>query len=693
MSAGTGFRVQSVEIEGFKGFASPQEVDFKGRHVFLLGRNGNGKSSIVEAVRWGLFGSANRPNEVIKNQHYSGDCRVTVKLARDGQLWTLRRTLNLGAGSSSEAILTDQAGNKQPIGEIMPQLDSVNSGEGTHIIFAAQSEPLRRQSGNLGPFERTIFSYLGLTYPRMLLSELDEFLENQESVEGELGGELTDIRTALDRRIEEERSRRRNILNISPWGNQPVPSIVDSERKIRQFIGEIGDDEASDGLALEDLLEYAKQSLDDRHYQDQDSLEDEARDLTAYRGSLETLRDARAQTQLHEDEVKRIESRLTALCGERTIDELTGALIEAQDAMTTASIRDRITEDALELLRRTDAEAVRCPICSVSHPRSSLREALKNGYSGSGSSEGSRFAELSARVDEAQSLKSELAAQKERRIESGRAAAAAVGLLRDTDKDRQAEVNGVELLIEHYRDRESEIDAQISDGEDWFDGKSAELDRFAEEVRLHRIQKRLNTLEAHKNELERVIESYEHLVEFGKSVREIRGVAASTLNNQLAQEIPRVSQLLSQAFVALTQHPWYDHLVIAKSMLPKLELRVVSSRDSDSREDPTGVLNGQAESALHLVPYFAFGQANDTPTEVYLVMLDDPTRALDTEHIKILVQRLRELADSVQLIVASQETERLLEMVPNIFDEDSYTVVEPASWLPDRGPILAVEYG
>ena len=139
-----GFSVQGVDIEGFKGFASPKAIDFRGRHVFLLGQNGNGKSSIVEAVRWGLFGSAYRPNEVVKNQHYSGACRVTIKLIRDGELWTLRRTLNLGTGSSSDPILTDQHGNRRFMRDIMPQLDSVDAGEGTHIIFAPQSAPLRR---------------------------------------------------------------------------------------------------------------------------------------------------------------------------------------------------------------------------------------------------------------------------------------------------------------------------------------------------------------------------------------------------------------------------------------------------------------------------------------------------------------------------------------------------------------------
>ena len=104
------------------------------------------------------------------------------------------------------------------------------------------------------------------------------------------------------------------------------------------------------------------------------------------------------------------------------------------------------------------------------------------------------------------------------------------------------------------------------------------------------------------------------------------------------------------------------------------------------------MLNGQAESALNLVPYFAFSQSEDTPTEVYLVMLDDPTRALDTEHIRILVERLRELGRNVQLIVASQETERFETMIPDVFDEDSYVIIEPTGWSPGSGPNLKIKY-
>ena len=695
MPMARGFSVQGVEIEGFKGFTSPQAIDFKGRHVFMLGQNGNGKSSILEAIRWGLFGSAYRPNEVVKNQHYSGNCRVTVKLGRDGQLWTLRRILNLGTGSSSDPVLTDQHGNRQPIREIMPQLDSVDAGEGTHVIFAAQSTPLRRQPEDLGPFEKTVFNYLGLTHPRALLSNIDDFLKDQTEAEHELAEELTEARKSLDRQIEEEQTSRSHILNAPPWGDGQLPSIAASEQRVRRFIQEVTGNSLGnglEGLSLEALGESAEQSLDERRTQGQGSLEKEAEELAKYRGSLEELRDVQAQVRIQESTLQGTQSKLEAVYNGLTPDQLKGKLADAKYEATTDSIKGRIARDAIDLIRRGDAEDILCPICNSHHDRQNLESALQNTVDHSNNSISSVVASLESRVQESESLEELLKEQDARLHSLNDDVTAALNLLHDEDKSKLAETNDIGSLIEDYSGRESEIEARIGDQEKWFESKGAQLNRLEEESRFHRIQRRLNSLQADKKELQRVIESYNHLVAFGESVRAIKGVVESQLSEQLAQDIPRVSELLSKAFGALTQHPWYDRLVIAKSTIPRLELRVASSQDSNGREDPTGVLNGQAESALHLVPYFAFSQADDTPTEVYLVMLDDPTRALDTEHIKILVERLRELGRNVQLIVASQETERLLKMIPDVFDGDSYAIVEPTGWSPDSGPSLKVRY-
>ena len=100
----------------------------------------------------------------------------------------------------------------------------------------------------------------------------------------------------------------------------------------------------------------------------------------------------------------------------------------------------------------------------------------------------------------------------------------------------------------------------------------------------------------------------------------IRDAVSSVLTNELKVRTPAVADSLSQVFAALTRHPHFDRLTFNEAKLPVLEMRV-SSSGSPGTTHPTGVLNGQAQSALDLVPYFALGGGKETPTEVYLVLL------------------------------------------------------------------------
>ena len=205
------------------------------------------------------------------------------------------------------------------------------------------------------------------------------------------------------------------------------------------------------------------------------------------------------------------------------------------------------------------------------------------------------------------------------------------------------------------------------------------------------MQVELRSLRSIEGDFERVKRAYENLVGFGESVRDIRESVASALTEELRVKTPKVAQEFTDVFAALTRHPYFNRLVFDESKLPRLELSV-SSAEAAASTHPTGVLNGQAQSALELVPYFALSQADEAPTEVYLVLLDDPTRAFDKEHIGILIQRLAELGERVQIVVASQETEIFRELLPNRFDRQDYVVVEPRNWSFERGPELEVEY-
>ena len=114
-------------------------------------------------------------------------------------------------------VLTDEQGIEQSIRDNLPQLDSVDAGEGMHIIFAPQAGSLRRQPEDLSGFERTVFNHLGLTHPRSMLSQMDKILEDQQLVEDSLGKDFDDIRDEVEKKVAYLERQRGIILDVPPW--------------------------------------------------------------------------------------------------------------------------------------------------------------------------------------------------------------------------------------------------------------------------------------------------------------------------------------------------------------------------------------------------------------------------------------------------------------------------------------------
>ena len=692
------FRVQSVRIEGFKGFTIPKEIDFRGRHVFLLGMNGNGKSSIIEAIRWGLFGSTRRPNEIVKNRDYSGRCRVDISLNDEGKQWNFRRTLNLGTTGGSDAVLTDDHGREQPIQDVMPQLDSVDAaGEGMHIIFAPQATPLRRQPENLDAFERTVFNHLGLSHPRALLDQLETVRSDQEWVEKSLGERITDARYKVDSELQGLERQRGAILGSPPWDSTRSPSVAESENKARELITEItGEepDESLSGLSLDALIDAAEEVLTGRHARDLEEIDAEATAVDTRKKSLGTILKIQEEIGTQKSAKQQVQEQLSTILQKESLDELRKRVDETRATANVMSLRRQLVELAITLLNREEAKSVSCPVCEANHSRHRLETILQGTLDEVSNPMILDLGPLEAQLQQTEKLDRELRRLTEEIGAMELNASAARNKLDPADgKELPDELTGYDLAtaMEFLNNREASINAQIGDQDDWFKGKRTQLSKLKEEERFHQLNRRLTDLKRSKNRFGRVEAAYQDFVAFGESVRTITQAIGTCLNERLEADLPGVSENLSQAFAALTKHPRYDRLTIAKDMLPRLQIRVASSHDPSGSEHPTDVLNGQSESALALVPYFAFSQVDDAPTEVYLVLLDDPTRAFDEEHIKILVERLAELGRNVQLVIASQETDRFRRLLPEKFQPESYIIVEPTNWSYQDGPALVTE--
>ena len=577
----------------------------------------------------------------------------------------------------------------------MPQLDSLDAGERTHIIFAPQSAPLRRQPEDLTAFERTVFNHVGLTHPRALLSHLDKFVSDQELSEHHFDERLSTLQTRIESQMAVLEQRRGQILAAPPWPGDQPPTTTETEQKTKRLIESLTDDSkkpALSGLSLGALIEHAQRSLRNKEMREQGAREvelDHVRDLLSRVRAVHALRDDILALQAS---LRTTEQRLTERLSGASLDDLRARLQEEREILHTSALRRKLAADGVELLRRDEEDPVSCPFCTSERRRADLELMLSKAAGTPSLDDLSSVNALTEQIEQAETLTGEAQTQREQLAEIEAKVAELVGHPELRDYVDELESGRASAVIDMLTDSESSIEAQISDEEAWFDERRAALGRLEEEERYHQVQKQLHDARVIDAESQRVSRAFANLVSFGESVRDIQEIVASCLTTQLADSLPGVERDLTRVFVALTRHPYYDRLVIDKHQLPRLELQVSSSHDSSGLGHATGVLNGQAESALKLVPYFALSQTDEAPTEVYLVLLDDPTQAFDGEHIEILVERLADLGRRVQLIVASQETAMFRDLLPRSFQRSSYVIVEPKNWSHSDGPDLNAEY-
>ncbi len=94
-------------ISGFLSYRQPVELDFTGFELACIsGQNGAGKSSLLDAITWALFGEARKKDESIINlQSKAAEVRLTF--AYEGSVFRVQRTLPRGKSTSLEFQVRD----------------------------------------------------------------------------------------------------------------------------------------------------------------------------------------------------------------------------------------------------------------------------------------------------------------------------------------------------------------------------------------------------------------------------------------------------------------------------------------------------------------------------------------------------------------------------------------------------------
>ena len=698
------FRIKNVTIEGFKAFTKRQSFELDGRHVFYFGENGLGKTSVVEAIRWCLFGLASRQGGIIKNQFYGGPCIVELTLQAPDGLWSFQRRLSQSGGIGPSTI-RDPSGTIRNLEDVFPQLSRIGPSEGTHVIYAAQQPSNRRPEADITDFRSVVFRYLGIEDVPRLTDLFIELGADWKDQEGALLSKVDELGATLSSEIAEVDNDLQKIILDPPWGATLTPTFpqtrdkVDDLAKEAVFLGADCSGDTLDGLGpgqkLTRILAAANAVLSG----DIEGLEMKLAESSSVWSEAQSLRSkyqtAAQEIQDKSNDLNWVSAELTRVLDGATREQLTATLEEIDRKFGQAQTTLEVVGSSLKYVEAADNGAPDsvCPVCGVKIGLDDLKLHLLESEA-TWSSDTKELLARKTQLQERISTASELA-QKESSLRTMIAETSAkldnrllqANNLLDLPPQTSIEDIGkcIQALESNKNALQSAVDSQRGAEQVW----QTRTEKLRQELRFHRLRARSQELETlYETRYEALIE---HVKEWGSlrdTVNSLRGEIKTQLDARLESELPPVAEEMTEVYLRLTERPTFDTIRIHQGEQPDgkitLDLKVSSKRGSGEWPVDDGILNGQALNAIQLVPYFVFSRYQEGPL-LDLLLLDDPTQAFDTRKIELLLEELAGATSHATLMVSTHEEDKFLPILRRLFSPDEVKVFRAVD-LDDDGP-------
>ena len=391
-----------LRIAGFLSYRDPVEVDFTTFDLACIsGQNGAGKSSLLDAMTWALFGQARKRDDSLVNLQ-SKAAEVALTFSYENNIYRVQRTLPRGKTTILEFQIWDSG-----IGNRELEIGSQVSAEGR---WRPLTERTSRET------QARIEQTLRLDYETFvnaaffLQGKADQFTQQnagkrKDVLSNILGLEVWETYKA--RTVEKRRGLEEEAIGIDR-SISDIDSELDEEEPRKQRLKELEDDlkrlseaRKTQETALENLRKVAA-SLDQQLATEKAKLEEERRGLREQEkvtsNQLSMVSELTAQIESAQKSLAEAEEKLkqkTELEENRNKAREEHAKLKAGNELLKVEM-DELKEhiDQLEA-----AEGATCPLCgqalSEEHRQSTLKQLQDEGKE-----KGNRFRTNKTSIDD-----------------------------------------------------------------------------------------------------------------------------------------------------------------------------------------------------------------------------------------------------------------------------------------------------
>jgi len=268
----------NLRISGFLSYNQMVEINFEPFELACItGSNGAGKSSLLDALTWVLFGEARRRDDSIIN-HQANAAEVRLEFIYESSRYVIQRSKARDKSTVLEFSIQNEEGRWKPLTEptlrgteeMIRQTLRLDYETFINTSFFLQGKADMFAQQRPGDRKRILASILGLDVWETYKEEATRRRRNSELDSANVEGLITEIESEL----QEESARKSRLAQVeSEYGN--VKKLLEAKK----------------------LLLDQQRLIQDRIKNEQRALEKQAAELTSRRNELNGMKERLAQRQ------------------------------------------------------------------------------------------------------------------------------------------------------------------------------------------------------------------------------------------------------------------------------------------------------------------------------------------------------------------------------------------------------------
>jgi DNA repair exonuclease SbcCD ATPase subunit len=675
------FRINRLEIEGFRGYNGAKTIDFGKPVTLLFGNNGCGKSSTLGAIEWCLFNDfasvrceTRTKDELINDHNPTGKCKVTLVISSNKKSYEITREKEIGHLKSNLIIRTPNGEELSGVEaeNFIPILCGIEFEDFLRAIYLHQEDVRGLITEDREKRDDTLDRLFGLETLRNIVESIPtqdirkavtQYERRQEKTESEIRGAAEKCEIDLQKFLKKAREEKIAVehMNIG-YCKKLYKDIVNQIHGVsKELFGEEKEFiEINDNKSFESFCNQTKRAVSqyrkrlipkvgtDELISKRDRIDQELRN---YRSKLKEIRKIRGEKSELRNEAKinlLLKKNETEKLKIKTMRDRLGIYAQLiglslnyleKFSPTVCPICER-TIDSKIIIRKLGkrkgeqkkAESFTKSIERLDKSTEKLREELYH--------LDSLTKRLEPEIKEAQRIRERLGKLD---IKTEREARKILGEL--STKIRQAE--------RAYRNKE---------------GKLSSIDKKTERLKL--IHSILEARETKRNIDKLFPEKKKEITSLGRVIQSARGIQKNVQNiisicnkvsktladNRIRESMPKIAK-----FYSAFSHQYYKRLVI--------ELSRKKVKGSEKNTYIIKAINEKEGKETPVSTKFSTGQMNCVALAIYLSMsmslahklgfliLDDPSQTLDTGHKISLVDKFKRIGKNTQLIISTQDSE------------------------------------